>query len=437
MNTVIVGTQWGDEGKGKIIDLLARKADYIARYQGGNNAGHTVVVNGKEYIFHLIPSGILHRGKICCIGNGVVIDPVVLIKEIKDLISRNIRIDNRLKISHLAHIILPYHKILDQLRETKRVHKIGTTGRGIGPCYADKISRCGIRMIDLLNPQLFKDKLKDNLSEKNEVFKKVYGHPGFRFNTIYQEYLNYGKLLSRYICNVHLLLNKAIKEKKDILFEGAQGTFLDIDFGTYPFVTSSSATAGGACIGSGISPVKIDKVVGVAKAYTTRVGEGPFPTEFPPIFAKFIRDKGNEFGATTGRPRRCGWFDSLMVKEAVLLNGISELAITKLDVLDGLKSIKICIAYKYKGKRFGEFPYDLEVLNKAKPVYKEMPGWNKVITHLRRYRDLPLNAKNYLACLQDILKSKISIISVGSSREETISLPDVEGKINLKGNLRT
>ena len=420
MNLIIVGTQWGDEGKGKMIDILSGKVDYIVRYQGGNNAGHTVITGNREYIFHLIPSGILHKGKVCVIGNGVVVDPAVLIREINDLKPRSIAMDGRLKISSLAHVILPYHRILDQLRETKREYKIGTTGRGIGPCYADKITRCGIRMIDLMNPAAFRDKLKDNLQEKNEIFKKVYRHPGFNFNAIYKEYLNYGRLFSPYICNTSHLLNKAIKDGKDILFEGAQGTFLDIDFGTYPFVTSSSATAGGACIGSGVSPVKIDKVIGVAKAYTTRVGEGPFPTEFLPGFGKFMRDKGNEFGATTGRPRRCGWFDSVMVKEAVALNGISELAIMKMDVLEGLKAVKICVAYKYKGKEFKEFPYDLEALNKLKPVYKEMPGWVKQLNKPKGFKDLHPNARAYLNVLQDMLKARITMVSVGSSREDTI-----------------
>lgn len=422
MNIVVVGTQWGDEGKGKIIDILASRTDYIVRYQGGNNAGHTVVAGNREYIFHLIPSGILHRGKVCCIGNGVVIDPVILLKELKELAAAGIRVTGRIKISSLAHVILPYHKILDQLREKKRTHKIGTTGRGIGPCYADKTIRCGIRMVDLLNPQVFRDKLKDNLKEKNEIFKKVYRHPGFNFNKIYREYLTYGRIFSPYICNIAILLNRAIENGKDILFEGAQGTFLDIDFGTYPFVTSSSATAGGASIGTGVSPVKIDKVVGVAKAYTTRVGEGPFPTEFSPRLSRIIRDKGNEFGATTGRPRRCGWLDCVMAKEAVLLNGISELAITKIDVLDGLKSISICTAYKYKGKLFKEFPHDLEVLKNAKPVYKEIPGWERTLAKQRRYRDLHPNARSYLGRLEDILNAKVSIISVGSSREDTIFL---------------
>jgi len=306
MNQIIVGAQWGDEGKGKMIDILSAQVDCIVRYQGGSNAGHTVVVDGKEYIFHLIPSGILHKNKICAIGNGVVVDPATLIKEIEGLIIAGLPVKGRLKISSLAHVIMPYHKILDKLREEKRKNKIGTTGRGIGPCYADKINRCGIRMIDLLNARILKEKLKDNLKEKNEIFRKVYDHPGYNFEKTYREYLDYGRKLAQYICNTSALINELIDKKKDILFEGAQGTFLDIDFGTYPFVTSSSAISGGACIGTGVSPVKIDKVVGIAKAYTTRVGEGPFPTEFKDDFQNFIRHKGHEFGATTGRPRRCG-----------------------------------------------------------------------------------------------------------------------------------
>ncbi len=422
MNTVIIGTQWGDEGKGKMIDILSAKTDFIVRYQGGSNAGHTVIVDGKVYIFHLIPSGILHKGKVCCIGNGVVVDPAVLIEEINGLLKAGINIKGRLKISPLCHIILPYHKILDMLRETKRVHKIGTTGRGIGPCYADKINRCGIRLVDLLNPKVFKDKLEDNLKEKNEIFKKVYDHPGFDGDKLYREYLGYSKVLAKYACNITELLNKAINNKKDVLFEGAQGTFLDIDFGTYPFVTSSSSIAAGACIGSGVSPVKIDKVVGVAKAYTTRVGEGPFPTEFAPDFGKFMREKGKEFGATTGRPRRCGWFDSVIVRESVLLNGISELIIMKMDILDGLKAIKVCTGYKYKGKLFKSFPYDAQVLNNAKPIYREVSGWSININKIKRYKDLPSNAKKYLSLLRGLLDVKISAVSVGSSREETIFL---------------
>jgi adenylosuccinate synthase len=422
MNTIIVGTQWGDEGKGKIIDILSAKADYIVRFQGGSNAGHTVVVADRHFVFHLIPSGILHPKKICCIGNGVVVDPAVLIDEINAIKKNGIDIKARLKISSLAHVILPYHRILDKLREAKRVRRIGTTGRGIGPCYADKINRLGIRMVDLLNAKVFKDKLKDNLKEKNEIFRKVYHHPGFEFSRIYREYLSYADKLSAYISNTALLLNQAIKDKKDIMFEGAQGTFLDIDFGTYPFVTSSSANAGGACIGTGVSPLKMDSVVGVAKAYTTRVGEGPFPTEFDPVFDEFMRRKGDEFGATTGRPRRCGWFDCIMVKEAVLLNAVSELAMMKLDVLDGLKTVNICTAYKYKGKVFREFPYDLEVLSGLKPVYTQMPGWSIATSRVRRFGDLPRQAKDYLKRLQDFIQTKISMVSVGSGREETIFL---------------
>ncbi|MFH0762638.1 MAG: adenylosuccinate synthase [Candidatus Omnitrophota bacterium] len=420
MNTILVGTQWGDEGKGKVIDILSEKADYIVRYQGGNNAGHTVVVGDKEYIFHLMPSGILHKGKICCIGNGVVVDPRVLLEEIRGVSSSGVSVGRRLKISSLSHVILPYHRILDKLREKKRAQKIGTTGRGIGPCYADKIIRCGIRMIDLLNPRVLSDKLKDNLGEKNEMFRKAYGHGGFKFNDVFKEYANYGKLFAPYICDTASLLNNAARRKKNILFEGAQGTFLDIDFGTYPYVTSSSTTAGGACVGTGISPVLIDKVVGVAKAYTTRVGEGPFPTEFSLNFGNFMRDKGNEFGATTGRPRRCGWFDAVMVKEAVRINGISELAIMKMDILDGLDSVKVCTGYRYKGRRLKEFPYDLEAIRNAKPQYKQLPGWSKTVDNVKGRRKLGPNAKRYLRFLQDILSVKISIVSVGSAREETL-----------------
>jgi len=420
MNIILVGAQWGDEGKGKMIDILSLKVDYIVRYQGGNNAGHTVVVGDKEYIFHLIPSGILHAGKICCIGNGVVVDPPVLLRELEDLKKHGIKAGGRLKISSLAHVIMPYHRILDQLRETKRTHKIGTTGRGIGPCYADKINRCGIRMVDLLNARVLRDKLADNLKEKNEIFKKVYAHSGFDLDSIYKEYLNYGLILKSFICDTALLLNTAINKNKDVLFEGAQGTFLDIDFGTYPFVTSSSATSGGACTGTGVAPVRIDKVIGIAKAYTTRVGEGPFPSEFSEEFSKVIRAKGHEFGATTGRPRRCGWFDSVAVKESVMLNGISELAIMKMDVLDGLKTIKIATSYIYKGKKFKIFPRDQEVLAGAKPLYLEVPGWPESSCKPSSYRQLHPNAKSYLSRLEDMLGVKITMVSVGSARKDTI-----------------
>jgi adenylosuccinate synthase len=422
MNTVLVGAQWGDEGKGKIIDILSANARYIVRYQGGSNAGHTVVVGGKEYIFHLIPSGILHKGKICCIGNGVTIDPESLLQEIDGLAARGIRVGKRLRVSQLAHLIMPYHKVLDKLRESKRSHRIGTTGRGIGPCYADKINRCGIRMVDLLNPRVFREKLRDNLAEKNEIFMKVYGHQGFRFEDIHAKYCAFGRRLEGFVADTAVLLNKAVEAKQDVLFEGAQGTFLDIDFGTYPFVTSSSATAGGACTGTGIPPARIDKVIGVAKAYTTRVGEGPFPTEFTGSFDDFIRRKGNEFGATTGRPRRCGWFDAVMVKQAILLNGIDELALTKLDVLDGLKTVSICTGYKYKGKLFREFPADYDVLRKAVPVYCHASGWEKSDVPAKTFAKLPANARSYVKRLQDMLRCPVSMVSVGCNRDETFFL---------------
>ena len=422
MNIILVGTQWGDEGKGKIIDVLSRRMDYIVRYQGGNNAGHTVVAQDKEYIFHLLPSGILHKQAVCCIGNGVVVDPAVLRDEITQLKKDGISIKGRLKISSLAHVILPYHRILDALRETKRSRKIGTTGRGIGPCYADKINRCGIRMVDLLNPRVLRSKLEDNLAEKNEVFRAVYGHPGFDLEEVFKEYRAYGRMFREYLDNTVLLLNRAIRRKKDILFEGAQGAYLDIDFGTYPFVTSSSATAGGACTGTGVSPVKIDRVIGVAKAYTTRVGEGPFPTEFNVRFGEFMRKKGHEFGATTGRPRRCGWFDAVMARESVIINGITDLALMKLDVLDGLDRIKVCVGYRYRNTVFKEFPHDLEVLQKARPIYKECAGWPVYERKPQEFKQLHKNARGYLSLLSDLLKARISTVSFGCAREDTLFL---------------
>jgi len=402
MNTILIGLQWGDEGKGKVIDVLSKDASYVVRYQGGNNAGHTVVVDGESFVFHLLPSGILHKGKVCVIANGVVVDPVVLLEEIKMINNKRVNIEGRLKISEQAHVIFPYHRILDGLRETKRSNKIGTTGRGIGPCYADKAFRCGIRMGDLLNKNLLKDKLRDNIKEKNEVFKKVYHHKGFSFDELYNTYLAYGKKLKNYICDASILLNDAVLKKKSILFEGAQGTFLDIDFGTYPFVTSSNTISAGACSGSGVAPTKIDKVIGVVKAYTTRVGEGPFVTEFSKSMDEDIRQKGREYGATTGRPRRCGWFDSVMVRHAVTLNGVDSMAMMKLDVLDQLETIKVCTAYSFKGKLFKNFPSDLEAVKNAKPVYKDFKGWKLNISGIRAYKDLPSKAKDYIAAIEDL-----------------------------------
>ncbi len=421
MNVVVVGAQWGDEGKGKLIDFLSQDVDITARYQGGNNAGHTVVVGEKEYVFHLLPSAILHKRKICVIGNGVVIDPKALLAEINELKEKGIDVKpQQLKVSGLCHVVMPYHRVLDGLRESVRKNKIGTTGRGIGPCYSDKVARCGIRMIDLLNPVILKAKLEDNLTEKNEIFSKVFKQKDFSFDLLYSEYLEYGKLLKDYICDTALYLNRAIDKKKSVLFEGAQGTFLDIDFGTYPFVTSSSTIAGGVCPGSGVAPTKIDKILAAVKAYTTRVGEGPFPTEFSDSLEDEIRAKGREFGATTGRPRRCGWFDSVLVNYSVMVNGISELAIMKLDVLDDLKEIKICTAYEYQAKRFKDFPMDFEVLSNAKPIYETIAGWSAPTRGVTEFKKLPLNAQRYILRLEKLLGVPIRYVSTGSKRSETI-----------------
>jgi len=420
-NVVVIGAQWGDEGKGKLIDFLSQDVDVIARYQGGNNAGHTVVVGDKEYIFHLLPSAILHKGKVCVIGNGVVVDPKALLGEIDSLKNKGINVTpQQLRVSGLCHIVMPYHRILDGLRESVRKNKIGTTGRGIGPCYSDKVARCGIRMIDLLNPTILKSKLEDNLTEKNEIFSKVFKQKDFDFTTVYEEYLNYGKLLGPFVCDTVVYLNHAIDKNKAVLFEGAQGTFLDIDFGTYPFVTSSSTTSGGVCSGTGVPPTKINKILAAVKAYTTRVGEGPFPTEFSDNLEQEIRTKGKEFGATTGRPRRCGWFDSVLVQYSIMVNGISELAIMKLDVLDELKEIKICTAYEYKGKKFTNFPMDFEVLSNAKPVYETIDGWTATTRGVTDFKKLPLNARRYIQRLEKLLNVSIRYVSTGSKRSETI-----------------
>ena len=402
--TVVVGAQWGDEGKGKIIDILAQGADIIVRYQGGNNAGHTVVVGDKEFILHLIPSGILHKGKLCAIGNGVVVDPEALLNEIELLAKKGVEIGRNLLVSESAHVIFPYHKVIDK----RRGAKIGTTGRGIGPCYVDKMARCGIRMVDLTNKDSLRRKLHANLDGSRE----------FDFERIYEEYLNYGEKVKKYLANVSLVLNRAIAQKKRILFEGAQGTLLDIDHGTYPFVTSSNAVAGGALTGTGVGPTKIDKVIGVVKAYSTRVGEGPFPTEFKKDLMEEVRCRGKEFGATTGRPRRCGWFDAVIVKHAVIVNGLGEIAVTKLDVLDGMDKIKICTAYRYKGKVYKYFPADIDILDKCTPIYEEHNGWAQDTGLLTRYRGLPKNARKYLERLSKILGVKIGMVSVGSERSQ-------------------
>jgi adenylosuccinate synthase len=416
--TVVIGAQWGDEGKGKVIDIFSAKMDFIARYQGGNNAGHTVVIGVDSFILHLIPSGILHKGKICIIGNGVVIDPRALLEEIKMLEAKDIRVDGRLFISEEAHVIFPYHKLLDELKEEKK-RRIGTTKKGIGPCYADKVARSGIRVIDLMEPDTLKEKLQNNLEEKNAILEKIYQAQPFAFEGLYAEYLDYGKKIKKYVCNTKVILNEAIAKRKRVLFEGAQGTLLDVDYGTYPFVTSSNSSAGGASTGTGVGPGKIDKVIGVVKAYTTRVGEGPFPTEFSKDLMERIRAKGKEFGATTGRPRRCGWFDSVVVRHSVLVNGIDEIVVTKLDVLDDLDSIKICTSYKFDGKTYTEFPSSIKALTSCQPVYEELPGWKSDTTRITSYAKLPRNARNYLKRIQESVNTKIALVSVGSERSQT------------------
>ncbi|MFH1848078.1 MAG: adenylosuccinate synthase [Candidatus Omnitrophota bacterium] len=418
-NIVIVGAQWGDEGKGKIIDILSSRMDYIVRYQGGNNAGHTVVIEDKSYIFHLIPSGILHEGKICVIGNGVVVDPKALIDEIETVKAQKVNIDGRLLVSDEAHVIFPYHRMLDTLKESKK-GKIGTTKRGIGPCYADKVSRLGIRISELLDDKTFREKLKRNLSEKNKIFRSLYGYKGFSFDKIYREYKGYAGKIRKYVCDTRLALSLAVEKGKNILLEGAQGTLLDIDHGTYPFVTSSNASAGGASTGTGVGPTRIDKVIGVIKAYTTRVGEGPFPTQFGPKLMEYIRQKGKEYGATTGRARRCGWFDAVIGKYSVQVNGIDEVVVTKLDVLDDLDEIKVCTGYRYRGKVYGDFPSDMKVVNSAKPIYETHHGWKKDTSHISRFDDLPVNARRYIKRLEKLLGARVTMISTGSKRKQVI-----------------
>ena len=422
-NTVVVGAQWGDEGKGKIIDILSRDADYVVRYQGGNNAGHTVVKDCGEFVLHLVPSGIFNPKARCVIGNGVVVDPKALVEEIKALQKKGISARGRLFVSERAHLILPYHRIYDRLREDKKGFiKIGTTGRGIGPSYSDKALRSGIRWVDLYDKALFKKKLEKSLLEKNEIFKKVYGLKGFAFDSIYSEMLAYARKIRPYVCDTAVLLNEALRRKKSILFEGAQGTHLDVDHGTYPYVTSSYVTAGGAAVGSGVPPTAIDKVIGVVKAYTTRVGEGPFPTEFDPHLLEEIRKKGKEFGATTGRPRRCGWFDAVLVKYSCMVNGLSEIAVTKLDVLDDLKKIKICVGYRYKRKVYRRFPASLTVQERAVPMYEEHPGWLCDTSRVKRFSELPTNAKKYIHRLSRLLGVPITILSIGCHEDQTLFL---------------
>ena len=417
---ILIGSQWGDEGKGKITDFLAEKANMVVRCQGGNNAGHTVVVKGEEFKFNLIPSGILYSDKTCVIGNGVVIDPKVLLKELGYLAKRGIK-TGQLLISSNAHVVMPYHRVLDGLEEEARGdQKIGTTKRGIGPCYMDKASRIGIRIIDLLDKDEFADKLHRNLVQKNNLFVKVYGHEALKFEEIYETYLGYAEQIRSMVTDSSLAIDQSIRSGGKVLFEGAQGTLLDIDHGTYPFVTSSNPIAGGACIGAGVGPTRIDRVVGVIKAYTTRVGEGPFPTELMDETGEQMRANGHEFGTTTGRPRRCGWFDAVIARYAVRVSGISDFAVTKLDVLTGFDTLKICVGYRVGEEIIREFPQSQKIFKQSQPVYEEMPGWKEDLTDVRRFEDLPEAAKNYIHRIEELTGVPATLVAIGPGREQTI-----------------
>ena len=420
-NTILVGAQWGDEGKGKIIDVLTEQADVVVRTQGGNPAGHTVHIKGQKFILHLIPSGILRKGKVCVIGNGVVVDPVSLVAEIEGLRKLGIKIGGNLFLSETAHLVLPYHRELDAQRETlKGKNKSGTTKRGIGPAYGDTAARTGLRVLDLVSPERFKLQLQSKIKENNEVLK-AFGAQPLSFKKIHAEYQAAGDYLKPFVANTVVLLHEAVRRGDDVLFEGAQGTFLDIDHGTYPFVTSSNTTAGGACTGSGVPPHRMDRVVGVMKAYTTRVGEGPLPTENAQI-ADMLHAMGREFGATTGRPRRCGWFDSVATRHACMVNGIDELAVTNIDGLDSVETIQVCIGYRDGAKRYDYVPNDGEVLARCQPVYAEFPGWRTPTHNARKWKDLPPRTRSYLKAIAELTGAKLAIASVGPGREQTILL---------------
>jgi adenylosuccinate synthase len=418
-NTILVGAQWGDEGKGKIIDVLTEKADVVVRTQGGNNAGHTVHIKGQKYVLHLVPSGILRKGKKCVIGNGVVVDPVGLVSEIEGLRKLGIKVEGSLFLSETAHLVFPYHRELDAQREIiKGKNKIGTTKRGIGPAYGDKAARTGLRVLDLINPERFERRLQLKIKENNEILR-AFGAKPLSFKEVHAAYRAAGEYLKSFVANTVILVHEAVRRGDEVLFEGAQGTFLDIDHGTYPYVTSSNTTAGGACTGSGVPPHRMDRVVGVMKAYTTRVGEGPLPTENAEI-ADMLHAMGREFGATTGRPRRCGWFDSVATRHASMVNGIDDLAVTNLDGLDTLETIKVCIAYRCNGKRFDYIPNDGEILARCEPVYAEFPGWRTPTDKARKWKDLPPKARAYLKAIAELTDAKLMIASVGPGREQTI-----------------
>ncbi len=417
--SIIVGAQWGDEGKGKIVDMLSEKIDIVARYQGGANAGHTVVIGDKTYVLHLIPSGIFQKNVKCVIGNGVVIDPAALMEEIEMIKSFGIKIDGRLFISHNAHLIMPYHKLLDSIRE-QGAQKIGTTGRGIGPAYIDKYMRTGIRVVDLLDRKVLREKLTRNIEEKNQILSKVYGKTEIDIDKLVNEYQEFDKKIDPFITDTATYLNTALRKKKRILAEGAQGALLDVDHGTYPYVTSSNPTSGGACTGLGIPPTSVSSIIGIVKAYSTRVGNGPFPTELNDTTGETLRKIGHEFGATTGRPRRCGWLDMVSLKYSLMVNGISEIALTKLDVLDSFDEIRICVGYKSGGKLLKSFPTDVHTLETVEPVYQSYKGWNEDITGAKKWKQLPKRTAKYVETIEKLSGVKVSIVSVGARRDQTI-----------------
>ncbi|MDH3453975.1 MAG: adenylosuccinate synthase [Desulfuromonadales bacterium] len=422
-NVVIIGAQWGDEGKGKVVDIYTEHAQQVIRYQGGNNAGHTLVVGDQTIVLHLIPSGILHPGKRCVIGNGVVLDPKIFLGEIEGLKKKGyLKDDQQLVVDSNLHIIMPWHKAVDLAREKDADRKIGTTGRGIGPAYEDKIGRRGIRMSDLVKPQVLRRKLKEILPEKNFLLEKFFGEAPLDEEQIFAEYSGYAQQIEKYIGNCSSSLNAAIAAGENLLFEGAQGTLLDIDHGTYPYVTSSSTCIGGVSTGTGVAPRHITGVIGITKAYCTRVGEGPFPSELHDEMGERLRKSGHEFGSTTGRPRRCGWFDAVAIREAVRLNGLTGLAITKLDVLNELESIKVCTAYSYKGQLLEEFPREADILQECTPVYEEFEGWRSNICEARTMADLPAAAKAYLTKLEELSGCPAVLISVGPRRDQTIQV---------------
>ncbi len=420
-NVCVVGLQWGDEGKGKIVDVLTDDFDIIVRYQGGGNAGHTIVINDQKFVLHLIPSGILRPGKHCVIGNGVAMDPALLLQEIDELKKLGLSVDNNIHISDGAHIVFPYHKQFDLMLENEKgTSKIGTTGRGIGPCYADKMARNGIRIAELYHPEYFKERLRNIIEEKNKILVNVFHVPPLLWEKTYSEYLQYAEKMRPMVCDTVEFINEAVKESKKILFEGAQGSLLDVDFGTYPFVTSSNSTACGISAGAGVSPKQIHRILGVMKAYTTRVGSGPFPSELNGKLGEHIRRKGGEFGATTGRPRRCGWFDAVAVKHSITINGVDSIILTKFDVLDDQETIKICVGYKCGEKTYTRFPTALAALPPCEPIYEALPGWLTDTTKMRNSKDLPVNARNYISIIEDIIGLKIEMVSVGPERGQII-----------------